>query len=161
MKERNKAVPCSYLILKRGKKILLGRRVNTSYYDGWYSVPAGHVEADELPLGGLIRESKEEIGITILPENAKLVHTMYRAPYDKTGQRVDFFFVVKKWSGEITNCEPDKCSDLRWFFIADLPKNMMHHVKHALECYQKGIDYSELPFHELFVNPNTKRPSQH
>lgn len=49
MQERNKAVPSSYLILKRDGKILLGRRINTHYYDGWYSVPAGHVEADELP----------------------------------------------------------------------------------------------------------------
>ena len=156
MQERNAAVPSSYLILKKGEKILLGRRVNTGYYDGWYAVPAGHIEADVLPIGGLIRESKEEIGITILPKDTKLMHTMYRAKHDETGQRVDFFFVVEQWSGEVINAEPHKCDDLRWFPIIDLPENTMHHVRHALECYQKGIDYSEVPLNLEFVNPNKK-----
>lgn len=157
MKERNKAVPSSYLILLKDGKILLGRRINTHYYDGWYSVPAGHVEVNELPTEALVREIIEEIGITIDLKDVRLVHMMYRAKHDETGQRVDFFFVVEKWSGEITNTEPDKCDDLRWFPIHELPENMMHHVRHALECYQKGIDYSELPFNELFLNPNTKK----
>lgn len=156
MKERNKAVPSSYLILLEDGKVLLGRRVNTGYYDGWYSVPAGHVEAGELPTAGLVREVKEEIGITIDPKDAKLVHTMYRAKHDVTGQRVDFFFLVQEWSGEITNTEPSKCDDLRWFSLKGLPENMMHHVRLALEYYQQGLDYSEVPFNLEFVNP-TKR----
>lgn len=156
MKERNKAVPSSYLILLKDQEILLGRRINTWYYDGYYSVPAGHVEADESPTEGLIRETKEEIGITIDSKDAKLVHTMYRAKHDETGQRVDFFFVVEKWSGDTVNTEPHKCDDLRWFPLDALPENMMHHVRVALGYYQKGVDYSELPFTAEFVNP-TKR----
>lgn len=156
MKERNRAVPSSYLILLKDGKILLGRRINTWYYDGYYSVPAGHVEDYELPTAGLVREVKEEIGITIDPKDARLVHTMYRAEHDETGQRVDFFFVAEKWSGEVANTEPHKCDDLLWFPLNDLPENMMHHVRLALEYYQKGMIYSEVPFTAEFVNP-TKR----
>lgn len=159
-KDRNKAVPCSYLILKKGDRVLLGRRTNTGYCDGYYSLPAGHVEAGELPLAALIREAKEEIGLAILPKNATLAHTMYRAQHDETGQRVDFFFVVEQWSGEPANQEPGKCDDLRWFSLAKLPENMMHHVRHALGCYQKGVNFSELPLNQKFVNPNTSISSQ-
>ena len=91
MKERHKAVPASYLILKDGDKILLGRRTNTGYYDGWYTVPSGHVEVGELPLECLLREAYEEIGITFKKEDARFVHTMYRARHDETGERADFF----------------------------------------------------------------------
>lgn len=157
MKDRNKAVPASYLVLKKDGNILLGCRINTGYYDGWYSVPAGHIEADELPLGGLIRETEEEIGIKILAENAKFAHVMYRAKHDDTGQRVDLFFVAEKWEGEIINKEPNKCDGLEWFPLNALPVNMIHYVRHALECIQKGITYSELPYNKTFINPNENK----
>lgn len=41
------------------------RRRGSGYYDGWYSVPAGHVEAGELPVDRLVREAREELGITL------------------------------------------------------------------------------------------------
>lgn len=120
------------------------RRQGSGYYDGWYSVPAGHVEAGELPLDGLAREVGEELGIAINSRDARLVHTMYRTKHDETGDRVDLFFAVDKWSGEITNVEPHKCTDIQWFSINELPENMMHHVKEALMNSEKGISYSEL-----------------
>ena len=76
-KTRNQAVPAVYLILKKDNQILLMRRQGSGYYDGWYSLPAGHVEAGELPIAGLIWEMKEELGISIAPEDIRLVHTMY------------------------------------------------------------------------------------
>ena len=91
MKDRNKATPAVYLILKKNRQVLLGRRINTGYYDGWYTLPSGHVEAGELPLDALLRESKEEIGITYEKKDAKLVHTLYRTKHDETGDRADYF----------------------------------------------------------------------
>lgn len=152
LKERNKATPAVYLFLRKGNKILLGRRQNSGYYDGWYSVPAGHVEAGELPIGGLIREMKEELDINVNPKDLCLVHTMYRAKHDKTGERFDLFFETKKWSGKIKINEPHKCDDLRWFPVKELPKNMMHHVKVALKNVEKGIIYSEIdPKHDFKI----------
>lgn len=143
-KERNKATPAVYLFLRKGEEILLGRRQNSGYYDGWYSVPAGHVEFGELPIGGLIREMKEELGISINPKDLRLVYTMYRAKHDETGERFDLFFETKKWSGKIKINEPHKCDDLHWFPIKELPKNMMHHVKIAIKNSEKLIFYSEI-----------------
>lgn len=153
-KERNKAVPAAYLILKKDDEILLMRRQGSGYYDGWYSVPAGHVEAGELPLGALVREVTEELGITVDPKDAQLAHTMYRTKHDKTGDRVDVFFVVKKWSGEIVNNEPHKCDDIRWFSLNELPENMMHHVRDAIRSIENGVHYSELGLDRVAQNPS-------
>src|SRR3989344_1380919 len=101
-KDRNKSVPASYLILRRGNEILLMRRKGSGYYDGWYSVPAGHVEAGELPMNALIREIKEELSIVLDKDDIRLVHTMYRTKHDETGDRVDFFFAATRWAGENT-----------------------------------------------------------
>lgn len=154
MTERNKAVPAAYLILERGREILLGRRINTGYYDGWYTVPSGHIEAGELPRDGLAREALEEIGVTFDKSEARLVHTMYRTKHDQTGDRADYFFVVRNWQGEVRNCEPNKCDHLAWFSRDNLPSNFMHHVRLALQCYDRGERYSEVPFTKEYLNPN-------
>jgi 8-oxo-dGTP diphosphatase len=152
--ERNTAVPASYAIFEESGKILLGHRINTGYYDGYYTLPSGHIEAGELPMAALIREAKEEVGVDIKIEDVKLVHTMFREKHDETGQRADYFFEVMRWSNQPVNAEPDKCDDLNWFPIDQLPVNTMHHVRYAIECYKKGVAYSEIPFTPEWVNPN-------
>jgi len=144
MKERNKAIPASYLFLEKDGKFLVARRCNTGYQDGNYQVPAGHVDEGELPSEALIREAKEEIGIDLSPDDIELVHVSYRPKHDDTDNRVDFFFRVIKWSGEVKNMEPTKCDDLRWVSLNDLPNSMTAHVRDAFECMQKGIFFKEL-----------------
>jgi len=141
---RNPAITTSYLVLRKDDKILFARRCNTGYQDGNYQVPAGHVDAGELPSEALVREVTEEIGITINPDDIKFVHTSFRPKTDSTGDRVDYFFEVDKWEGEVTNCEPDKCDDLLWATPLDMPENTTPHVKVAIECIEKGQFYSEL-----------------
>ena len=118
-------------------------------------MPAGHVDVGELPVAGLIREAIEELGIIIKPKDAQLVHTMYRTKHDETGDRIDLFFVVRKWAKEITNAEPHKCDDIHWFLVDSLPENMMHHVKDAVTNVEKGVLYSELDLGHIVRSPKT------
>lgn len=156
MKERHKIIPASYLILKENEKILLTRRFNTGYFDGWYGVPAGHVEKGELPQDCIVREAQEEVGIALLKDNVTLVHTMYRVQ-DKEENRVDFFFLAEKWSGEIKNMEPHKCDDIGWYSLSNLPKNLTPHTRVALLALGKGEIYTEIPFSEQFRDQNAQK----
>lgn len=144
MKERHKAVPAVYLFLMKNNAVLLGRRCNTGYMDGKYMVPAGHVEAGESLCAAMIRETKEEIGIDVEEENLKLVHVVYRAKHDETGERMDFFFTVEQWRGDIENREPEKCNDLKWFPLENLPHEMPPYVRTALENSMRGLLLTEL-----------------
>lgn len=150
-KDRNKAVPAVYILLKQDDKILLTRRANTGYMDGLYSLPSGHVEASELPIAGIIREAKEEIGIDLKPEDVHFVHAMYRVQQDPTGDRIDIFFKGDKWTGTISNTEPDKCDDVAWFPLNALPDNMIDHIKLVIGCSEKGVVYSELDANNVFT----------
>jgi 8-oxo-dGTP diphosphatase len=129
-----------HLFLFENNQILLLRRFNTGWQDGNYSVPAGHVDAGEPVIAASIREAREEIGIDIKPCDLDVVHVMHRKSEE---ERVDFFLVVKHWAGEISNKEPHKCDDLRWCSIGTLPVNIIPYIKQGLECYQKGIYFSE------------------
>ncbi len=152
-KERNKSVPASYMILKKDGKVLLAQRSNTGYYDGWYALPAGHLESGEVPSITAIRETQEEIGVTVLANDLQLAHVMYRTAHNATGDRSDYFFTAEKWLGEITNKEPEKCSDLQWFAINNLPSNTVHYIKDVLENIEKGILYSEVDKERSVANP--------
>jgi 8-oxo-dGTP diphosphatase len=131
-----------YLLLIKEGQILLLRRFNTGWMDGNYSVPAGHLDGKESVAQAMVREAKEEAGIKIQPEDLKVVHTMNR---NSTGGReyIDFFLVAHKWEGEPCVTEPDKCDDVRWFDLDNLPENLLPYVKLAIENYQKGVTFAE------------------
>lgn len=150
--ERNKAITAVYLLLRKEDKILIARRYNTGYQDGNYQVPAGHIDTGELPTEAMIREAKEEIGITLVKDDLRFVHTSFRPKHDETGDRVDYFFEATRWEGEVVNAEPHKCDDLRWVKPTELPENTTLHVRTVIECYERGEEFSEISLETLRKN---------
>ncbi len=142
-KERFKIIPVSHLILIRDNKILLSRRFNTGYEDGNYSVVAGHLDGNETFTAAMMREAKEEAGIDIAAEDLEVIHVMHRKSPPETNERIDLFLKASKWKGELKIMEPDKCDDLKWFPIDDLPANIVPYIKHAILNIKKEIFYSE------------------
>ena len=124
-----------YTILIKNNQILMIRRANTGYMDGKYSLPAGHIEAGEFPEDAAIRETKEEIGVNT--KDLQIVTVLY-----SDDNYVCFCFTTDKWEGEIKNCEEDKCDDIRWFDLDDLPANITPEVKTALENFKQKRYYS-------------------
>jgi len=140
-KERFKLIASVYLVLMKDNKILLSRRYKTGYFDGSYSFPAGHLDEAETLKQGMVRETKEEIGIAVKPEDLRLVHVMNRnIPKD---ERLDFFFTAEKWEGEPKNMELDKCDDLSWFELNNLPKNIIPYIRQAIDSILNNNIYSE------------------
>ena len=144
MKERFKLIPAVYLLLRRDDEVLLSRRANTGYQDGKYSLVAGHLDGDELAAQGLAREAKEEAGIDVDTADLSFVHLAHRLGRQESGQeRLDMFFECRKWQGEITNMEPEKCDDLAWFKIEDLPSDTLPLIKLVIAEILNGSYYSE------------------
>lgn len=137
---RVKLIVAMHMLFLKDDQVLLLRRFNTGYEDGRYSVPAGHLEPLETIKSGAVREAREECGVDIHPENLELVQVMHRREGD---ERLDFFFAVKKWAGNIRNMEPDKCDELRWCSMETLPENVVPYIRQAIEDYQHGACYAE------------------
>lgn len=130
--ERFKMPVAVHLLLISDNKILLIKRINTGYCDNMYSLPAGHIEKGENVFDAMIRETKEEINIDISKE-LEVVQVMNRKGTDQ--ERIDYFFLAKKWNGIINNNEANKCSDINWFPINKLPNNTIPYVKYAIKMY--------------------------
>ncbi len=140
-KERFKPYVAAYLALIKDGQVLLLRRFNTGYQDGNYSLVAGHLDGGETTKQCIIREAGEEAGIVVSPENLEVVHTMHRLAPDR--EYFDFYLRAEKWTGDITNMEPDKCDELKWYRMDDLPDNVLPAVKLALENINNNVHYSE------------------
>lgn len=128
-----------HLVLLQGKEVLFGRRENTGYEDGAYHLPSGHLEAGESVVAALIREAKEEIGITIQPAAVEFAHVMHNS---SSGGRAAFFFTVRDWEGEPENREPEKCGELAWYPLDALPAHMIAYCRTALEHIGAGQPFS-------------------
>ncbi|MEX0649402.1 MAG: NUDIX domain-containing protein [Candidatus Andersenbacteria bacterium] len=131
----------SYVIFQQDNKVLLSRRYNTGYRDGEYSLPAGHIEEAEFATVTAMREAEEEVGAIVKPEDLAPAHVMHRHCGDH--ERIDFFFTTARWTGELTNKEPDKCDEINWFTLDQLPSNIIPYIRAALEHYRDKHFFSE------------------
>ena len=120
-------------------EVLLGQRQNTGYEDGAWHLPSGHLETGESVVAALIREASEEIGVIIDPDETEFIHVMHNS---SSGGRVAFFFSARRWTGEPTNLEPDKCAALRWFPPGDLPDRLIPYCRAALGHISKNVSFS-------------------
>jgi 8-oxo-dGTP diphosphatase len=129
-----------HMFFLRRNQILLIRRFQTGYMDGHYSVPAGHLDGNEPVRRAAVREAKEEIGVQIDPGDIDFAGVFHRSEGD---ERVDFFVLVRRWSGEPFNAEPEKCDELRWTEVNDLPEDTIPYIRRAIENFQTGVLFEE------------------
>jgi mutator protein MutT len=129
-----------HLLFFRENHVLLLRRFNTGFADGQYSVPAGHLDGGETVISAAAREAEEETGLRIHPQDITFSSVINRRDGD---ERVDFFVHVQQWQGEPVNTEPDKCDELRWAHVNELPENVIPYVRKAIQNHRDGIKFEE------------------
>lgn len=148
---RHKNIPAVYLIItKTDWKMLFLRRSNTGFCDGKLSLVAWHVEKWESAINALIREAKEEVGISIDKTDIKFSHVQHRYNKQVDEERIDFYFSMTCDNTEtIKNCEPNKCSELVWSKFNELsPDEIVPSVYYAIKQIQTWWDYGEFGWTE-------------
>ena len=129
------AVVDVHVVIRKNDGVLLQLRQNTGFYDGFYHLPSGHVEENESALEAAQRESREELGISVAQQQLQFVFALHQY---SAGSRVGFFFSPLEWIGTPTIMEPEKCAELVYFPIVDLPKNMVPYARYSLQAIQAG-----------------------
>lgn len=148
MAERFKVPSASILLLikeKNGrKKVLLQRRQNTGFADGmWDFSCSGHVEYGESMSQTAVREAREELGLTISTESISFITLVHKRENERDLTYYNAYFVCYKFEGEPHICERDKCSELKWFDIDDLPDDLIDDRKKAVQAFKNGVHYFE------------------
>lgn len=131
-------------------EILLQKRQNTGYADDmWDCAASGHVEANESMKTALVREAKEELNIDIDIKNVEFATLIHKCTPETKDSYNNIFFAVTLYKGVPTINEPEKCSDLQWFNINNLPDDLLQDRKKALDNYFSKIPYDELDWDNL------------
>ena len=140
---RIKLIVAGHMILERDEKIFLMRRYNTQYQDGKFGLPAGHKEDGETFLQCAIREAYEEAGVKIKAKDVEFVHAIHKYSIDVSQNRLEVFFLTKRWKFEPGIVEPYKCDKAGWYFKKKLPKNMVDYVGESLKLVLKNKKFHE------------------
>ncbi len=128
------------LFLERDHDVLLLEQ--TARNGGKYTLIGGKIDAGEMAVTALIRESFEEVGIQIKPKKLKLVHVANRARKMSNDELI-LVFRARKWVGIPKAKEKKKFETVAWVDPLNLPKNTVPIVKHVFKEYLKGRFYSE------------------
>src|SRR5581483_7032995 len=110
---RLQVIPSVFTAIIKDGKVLLLRRQNTGWMDGFYDLPAGHLEDQEMLKDGAARELKEEAGVDADPKDLELIH-VYQNHHRPDNPHYGFIFLANKWTGEPKLVEPEKSDDLRF-----------------------------------------------
>lgn len=145
MKERFKLLGCVISLIMKDNKILMILRKNKPDA-GNYNLVGGRMEEGETVNQAIIREAKEEVGLTIQDSDIEVVSSLHRICDNGTYNAIEFILIIKDFQGEPKNLEPDFCEKLEWIDINNLPNNISPYAKTAIENYKKKIVFTEIDY---------------
>ena len=109
-----------------------------------WTVPGGKAEPGEPLDEAAARELKEETSLVVDPADLELIHVIHvEQGWDRAGQFVLFVFATNKWTGALTNTEPDKHLTVQWVAANRLPEPAFPTTTQALAAYRnEGPSFS-------------------
>ena len=99
-----------------GNKVLMQDRVGKSW--AGYTFPGGHIEAGESVVDAVVREMREETGLTVLDPRICGVKQFPLKDGDYAGGRyIVFLFEATKYSGELISSDE---GEMHWVDISEI-----------------------------------------
>ena len=126
-------VGVTVLVVKENR-VLLGRRIGSKPGTGMYQTPGGHLENQESFDACIKRELQEEVGIEIDRVTFLGLTNVRQFP---PNHFVLVAFAAEWKSGEVQNCEPDKCEAWGWYDMENLPLPMTPATESAIKSFLK------------------------
>lgn len=122
------------IVLNAQNQILL---VKHTYQSHWY-IPGGGVKKQESAKTAIIRELKEEVGLTVIgePELFGIYHHTYLGVSD-----YPIIYIVKKFS--IENTDSPEIEQIGWFDYENLPEMTSPGTKRRLTEYFENSPLSD------------------
>ncbi|OGZ01443.1 MAG: hypothetical protein A2946_01060 [Candidatus Liptonbacteria bacterium RIFCSPLOWO2_01_FULL_53_13] len=115
-----------YLINQKGELLLLLR--TSPHGNGTWSPPGGHMEYGETFSDTAKRETKEESGVEV--GDIEIMGVTSDVYPEEEKHYVTVHVKALTYSGEPRIAEPNKCKEMKWFNLGNLPENLFPANKH-------------------------------
>lgn len=127
-----------HMIITKNNKILLQKRKGSKLWPGYYALPAGHIDEGETQYDALVREAQEELGIIIDLKKILNSYVVLRRNYFEIDGKqlepyIDYYFDIDQFKGVPKIMEEDKCEELIWADINNLPEPFINYEGAFLE----------------------------
>jgi len=116
----------AYALVERGDAVLLTRISPLGHHSGSWTLPGGGVDHGESPETALVREVREECGLTCTPGPVLTVHDVHFAGTAPSGRHEDFHGVHLVYRAQVPDgaeprvVEVDGTTDeVAWVPVAD------------------------------------------
>ena len=121
-----------HIIIMDNNKILLQKRKGSKLWPRYYALPVGHIDKGENQYEALIREAKEELNIEIDLDGITNSYMVLRRNFfeidgKKLEPYIDYYFEISKYKGTPIIAEPNKCEELIWADINNLPEPFINY----------------------------------
>lgn len=136
----------------KGEYVISQRAANRPTYPLKWECVGGSVLKDENSLEGALRETMEEVGISLAPEKGKLLFTKVRKDYDGRKYRDIMDVWLFEYDGELdlSKATTDEVADVKWMTVQEIRKlydegefvDTLDYFFCALETEEK--DYSDI-----------------
>src|SRR5271157_2682098 len=102
---------------------------------GLWEFPGGSVEFGETLASALQREMREEFGIEIIV--GELLDVINHILPEEGQHWVSPTYICKIISGSPAILEPEKCSEIGWFSVDEIPTNLTQITRQNFEHYRQ------------------------
>ena len=106
-----------------------------------YSIPGGKLDLGETFEEGAAREIKEETNLDISEPQVIAVSNNLETFQEEGKHYISVVLLVKKFSGELQNMEPNKCEGWEWINPRELPEPHFDASRMAISCFIKNSVY--------------------
>lgn len=129
------------LLCNEEGKYLLGLRTENcrDEQNRWEPAGGGTLEFGERIIDGIIREAREEVGATPYDIEFVGIQESFRTVNDVNTHWIAIFYRAKVNPAEVKIMEPDKCAELRWCSIDEIPEPMHSQFPSFLEKYRNKL----------------------
>lgn len=133
------------ILCREDGDFFLIKRIDKVWGNSQWNFPGGLIEEGESIIDAAVRETQEEVGVIVAPEDFRLTHVLdVRKGGSNDKSIYGFYFMAHRWIGEALNNEPEKIADAQWFGSAQaLPEGITEHALLAIEAIKKSKTYMQ------------------
>ena len=113
----------SKVMIRNDKQHILMAKVERGFFKGYWGLPGGYMNHSEEPGEGCVRETEEELGITVELEHRQPVIT--QRSFHRDGVSFMSFTYCGRWNGAIDELKLKKgeIAEAKWFTLEEAIEN--------------------------------------